>query len=142
MSYAFLYEPATLLNNEQTHNCDDYEYILPQPKGFPSYLSSFYHPESTISKVVGGPQLLTCCGYHNVIPAHKFLATEGNYESLLCTNFFCKTCVFIPSSKKEKNIHKARRNKIIYIDCYCTISLLLVNPTNTANNLHSVLSLK
>ena len=119
----FLCEPG-IQENHQHIQSSEYEYIFDQPTIFPSYLKDFCHPSSKKSSIIEGPEILTCDGYLDVIPPHKYLSAKGSFSCSHCAKTFCRCCGYFSEKKRNAcvKIYKQNKPDSLCIDCYRSVS--------------------
>lgn len=88
------------------------------PSSLPKYLESFRVKEEI--EIEGGARLCFCSGTTST-RGHFYPEHEGSWTCHLCSNFFCKTCMFVPeidNKKKTKIFYKYDCEKPFCIACF------------------------
>ena len=110
---------------------EKYVHQPPEDYVFPTYLKSFDVRSTGDTSHIGpndiehyGPPLYKC-GCFNGYRQHFYLQHEGRHQCAKCTDFFCKTCTFIPQVDKTKRknndcpvYYKSKSDKVLCLDCF------------------------
>ena len=105
-----------------------YVHQPPADYQFPTYLKSFDVRGTGTNDIEHyGPPLYKC-GCFNGYSPHFYLQHEGRHQCVKCSEFFCKTCTFIPQVDKPKRknndfavYYKSDCNEALCLDCFKSI---------------------